>query len=205
MEIAASSLASRDAYRLLIACVVPRPVAWIGTVDAEGRPNLAPFSFFAGVTASPPTVMVGIGRSAGRRKDTAANLLATAEAVVHVAPRRLAKEMMFSSIEAAHGVDEAALAGLARVPSVEVIPGRIAGAPLAMEVRVSQHLEVGDGPTDVFLLRILRFHVADEVLAAPADPAAGPDPVKLDAVGRLGGDAYCATTDVFRIPRPPRP
>lgn len=205
MQIAAADLGPQDAYRLLIACVVPRPIAWVSTVDAEGRPNLAPFSFFAGVTASPPTVAVSIGRSRGRRKDTAANLLATGEAVVHVPPRRLAKEMVFTSIEAEHGVDEFEIAGLPREPACEVRPWRIAGVPLAMEARVSQHLEVGDGPTDLFLLRILRFHVADDVLADPAAPAAGPDPVRLDAVGRLGGDAYCSTTDVFRIPRPPRP
>jgi flavin reductase (DIM6/NTAB) family NADH-FMN oxidoreductase RutF len=198
MQIVASTLSVHDAYRLLISCVVPRPIAWVSTLDAQGRGNLAPFSFFAGVTSSPPTVMVSIGRFRGRRKDTAANLVATREAVIHVPPRRLAGEMVATSAAVPHDVDEFDLAKLARAPSVDVRPPRIEGAPVAMEAVVSQHLEVGDGPQDVFLLRIVRFHLADEVL----DAAGRPDPRKLDAAGRLGGDDYCTTTDVFSIPRP---
>ena len=72
METDPATLSPPDAYRLLISCVVPRPIAWVSTVDAEGRANLAPFSFFAGVTSAPPIVMIGVGRSRGARKDTAA-------------------------------------------------------------------------------------------------------------------------------------
>jgi flavin reductase (DIM6/NTAB) family NADH-FMN oxidoreductase RutF len=201
MQVTPSSLPGVDAYRLLIACVVPRPIAWVSTVDAEGRANLAPFSFFAGVTSSPPTVMISVGRSRGRRKDTAANLLATREAVVHIAPRRLAREMVATSAELPHGDDEFDFAKLAREPSVDVRPPRVAGAPIAMECVLDRHLEVGDGPSDVLLLRIVRYHLRDDVLDADGRP----DPVRLDATGRLGGDNYCATTDVFAIPRPPRP
>lgn len=201
MQIPASSLVGADAYRLLIACVVPRPIAWVSTLDAEGRGNLAPFSFFNGVTAAPPIVMVSVGRSRGRRKDTAANLIATREAVVHIPPRRLAREMVVTSAEVPHEVDEFDLAGLARTPSIDVRPPRIAGAPLAMECTLERHVEIGDGPQDVFFLRILRFHIDDAILDADGRP----DPVKLDATGRFGGDTYCVTTDTFVIPRPPRP
>lgn len=198
MQIVPASLAAPDLYRLLIASVVPRPIAWVSTVDADGRANLAPFSFFAGVTSSPPTVMVSVGRArGGRRKDTAANLLATREAVVHIAPRRLARAMVETSAEVPHEVDEFDLAELGKEPSVDVRPPRVAGAPLAMETFLDRHLEVGEGPNDVFLLRIVRFHVADDVL----DSAGRPDARKLDATGRLGGDEYCATTEVFTIPR----
>ncbi|MCE9634188.1 MAG: flavin reductase family protein [Planctomycetes bacterium] len=201
MQIVASSLAAADAYRLLIACVVPRPIAWVSTVDALGRANLAPFSFFAGITATPPTVLISVGRSRGRRKDTALNLLETGEAVVHIPPQRLAEAMVATSADVPHGVDEFDLAHLAKLPSVDVRPPRIDGAPLAMEARVSQHLEVGDGPADVFLLRIVRFHLSDDVLDADGRP----DPVKLDATGRLGGETYCASSAVRVIARAPRP
>ena len=77
---------------------------------------------------------------------------------------------------------------------------RVAGAPIAMECVLDRHVEVGDGPSDVLLLRIVRYHLSDDVLDADGRP----DPVRLDATGRLGGDNYCATTDVFAIPRPPR-
>jgi flavin reductase (DIM6/NTAB) family NADH-FMN oxidoreductase RutF len=201
MQLPAAALSPPDAYRLLIACVVPRPIAWVSTLDADGRSNLAPFSFFAGVTSSPPTVMVSIGRTRGRRKDTAANLLATREAVVHVPPRRLATQMVLTSADVPHETDEFDLASLAKTPSVDVRPPRVSGAPLAMECVLERHLEMGDGPQDVFFLRIVRFHLDDAVLDADGRP----DPVKLDATGRLGGDGYCSTTDVFTIPRPRRP
>lgn len=200
MQIDPKELSGTELYRLLIACVVPRPIAWVSTLDAQGRANLAPFSFFAGVTATPPTVMVSVGRSRGRRKDTALNLLATGEAVVHVPPRRLAEKMVATSVEAPHGVDEFEIAALAKLPSVDVRPPRIADAPLAMESVLDRHLEVGDGPNDVFLLRIVRFHLADDV----ADADRRPDPARLDATGRLGGDLYCTVRDIFPIARPPR-
>ena len=198
MQILPSDLTAPDLYRFLIACVVPRPIAWVSTLDAEGRANLAPFSFFAGVTASPPIVMISVGRYRGARKDTAANLLATGEAVVHVPPRRLALAMVATSASVPHGVDEFDLAALRKIPSVDVRPPRIDGAPLAMEAVVERHVEIGDGPSDVFFLRVVRFHVADDVLDADGRP----DPVRLDATGRLGGDGYCSSSDVFVIPRP---
>jgi flavin reductase (DIM6/NTAB) family NADH-FMN oxidoreductase RutF len=197
MQIPANSLSRPDAYRLLIACVVPRPIAWVSTLDADGRANLAPFSFFAGVTSAPPMVMVSIGRSRGRRKDTAANLIATREAVVHIPPRRLAEAMVATSADVPPDVDEFDLAGLAKTPSADVRPPRIDGAPLAMECVLDSHLEMGDGPQDVFFLRVLRFHLADDVLG----PDGRPDAVKFDATGRLGGEDYCSTADVFSIPR----
>ena len=200
MQVTPTSVAGLDAYRLLIACVIPRPIAWVSTVNADGRPNLAPFSFFAGVTSSPPIVMISVGRSRGRRKDTAANLLATREAVVHIAPRRLAREMVQTSVDAPPELDEFEFAHLAKAPSVDVRPPRVADAPIAMECVLEHHVEMGAGPSDVLFLRIVRFHLADDVLDADGRP----DPVRLDATGRLGGDNYCATTDVFAIPRPPR-
>ncbi|MHC5010899.1 MAG: flavin reductase family protein [Planctomycetota bacterium] len=197
MQIEAAGLSPRESYHLLISVVLPRPIAWMSTVDAEGRPNLAPFSFFGGVTASPPTVMVSIGRRKGRPKDTAANLLATREAVVHVPHRALAERMVATSAEAAADVSEFDLAGLTAAPATDVRPARVEEAAVAMEAVVDRHLEIGDGPVDLFLLRILRFHVADELLVDGL-----PDPARLRAVGRLGGSLYCDTTAPFAVARP---
>ncbi len=201
MDIAASSLAPRDAYRLLCASVVPRPVAWVSTLDAEGRANLAPFSYFNAVTSDPPIVMISVGRTRSRapdgRKDTALNLLATREAVVHIAPRRLAREMVATAADVPHGTDEFDLAGLARVPSTDVRPPRVVAAPIAMECVLDRHVEVGNGPSDMFLLRVVRFHVDDAILRDGL-----PDAARLDAIGRLGGEEYCASDAVFRVPRP---
>lgn len=200
MEIDPKTLSPREAYHLLISLVVPRPIAWVSTLDAQGRANLAPFSFFGGVTSHPPTVMVSVGRRKGEPKDTAANLLATREAVVHLPHRPLAEAMVRTSTEAAPEVDEFDLAGLAKAPAERVAPPRVADAAIALECTLEQHLEVGDGPNDVFLLEVVHIHLADEVAVdGKADPAL------LKAVGRLGGSLYCDTAEPFEITRDARP
>ena len=198
MEIDLGAVSRRDAYRWMIACLVPRPIAWISTLAPDGVPNLAPFSFFGGVTSDPPTVVVSVGRrTSGARKDTAANLLATREGVIHVPDRPRAEAMVLTSKEVAPDVDEFDLAHLAKAPSVRVRPWRVAGAPIAMEAVLERHLEVGHGPVDVFLLRLVHLHVDDRLLVDGL-----PDPARLAAVGRLGGDAYAEASAPFRIPRP---
>lgn len=198
MVVDPAALSRRDAYRWLIACLIPRPVAWVSTLSPAGIPNLAPFSFFGGVTSDPPTVMVSVGRRrSGERKDTAANLLATREAVIHIPDRARAAAMVASSAEVGAEVDEFDLAGLAKVPAERVKPWRVALAPLAMEAVLERHLEVGAGPVDVFLLRVVLYQVADEMLVDGL-----PDPRRLAAIGRLGGDLYTDTSAAFNIPRP---
>ena len=197
MDLDPTTLSPRDAYQMLIACVVPRPIAWTSTLSVDGVPNLAPFSFFGGVCTDPMTVMVSVGRRRGEPKDTAANLLATGEAVVHITHRPLAEAMVHTSVEAPPDLDEFALAGLTKAPSVRVKPFRVAEAKIALEAVVDQHLEVGNTPVDVFLLRVLHLHVADDVLVDGR-----PDPARLAAVGRLGGAGYCDTEAPFAVERP---
>jgi flavin reductase (DIM6/NTAB) family NADH-FMN oxidoreductase RutF len=197
MQIEASDVKGRDAYRLLISCLVPRPIAWVSTMDLGQRVNLAPFSFFGGVTTSPPIVMLSVGRRRGERKDTARNILVSREAVVHICDRPLAEKMVATSADVEHGVDEFDLAGLTKVESIDVRPPRVDGAPIAMETRLERHTEIGDGPNDVFLLEIVRYHLRDDVLADGL-----PDPARLAAVGRLGGPSYCDTAAPFDVARP---
>ena len=180
MQIDPASLSPRDAYQLMIGCVIPRPIAWTSTVDAEGRPNLAPFSFFGGVTTNPMTVMVSVGRRGGTEKDTGANLKATGEAVVHICTRPLAEAMVATSADAAPGVSEFDLAGLSAVPSTKVSPPRVEAAAIAMEARVANHMEVGNAPVDLFLLEVVYLHLDDAMLTDGL-----PDPARLRAVGRL--------------------
>ena len=197
MEIDPKSLGPKDAYLMLTACVIPRPICWIGTAGSEGVRNLAPFSFFGGVTTNPMTVMVSVGRKRGAHKDTAANLLATGEGVVHITPRRLASAMVASSEGVASDVDEFALTGLEAVPGTRVAAPRLVEAPIAMEARVARHLEIGNGPVDLFLLEIVHLHLDPELLVDGR-----PDPAKVAAVGRLGGAGYCDTSAPFEIERP---
>jgi flavin reductase (DIM6/NTAB) family NADH-FMN oxidoreductase RutF len=198
MRIDAATLDARGAYRLMIACLVPRPIAWTSTLATDGTPNLAPFSYFGGVCSQPPTVMVSVGRRrSGERKDTATNLLATREAVIHIPDRARAPQMVASSAEVGPEVDEFSLVGLTKVASERVKPWRVAEAPIALEAVLERHLEVGAGPVDVFLLRVVLFHLDDALLVDGL-----PDAGRLAAVGRLGGEFYCDTTLPFRVARP---
>jgi flavin reductase (DIM6/NTAB) family NADH-FMN oxidoreductase RutF len=191
-----SELTNRANYQLLIAALIPRPIAWVSSVSAAGAHNLAPFSFFAGVSAAPLTMMVSVGRRKGQRKDTANNLLQLPECVVHIPSRAMANAMVASSAEVDPLVDEFELTGVSHVPAEHIAARRITVAPVAFECRVSKHVELGS--TDIFFLEALQVHVDDSILGEDGLP----DAVKLDAVGRLGRNEYCVVDHVLRIDRP---
>lgn len=197
MEIDPKDLSRRERYFLMTATLIPRPIAWVSTLSNSGDANLAPFSFFAGVSSDPPTVMVSVGKRRGVRKDTAENLLANGEAVIHLPHRPLAEAMVATSAEVAPDVDEFELAGLTKVAAVDVAPPRVREAAVAMEAKVSQHLEIGSAPMDVFFLEVVRLHLDDRFVKDNRLDARS-----LAVVGRLGGAQYCDTASVFEIPRP---
>jgi flavin reductase (DIM6/NTAB) family NADH-FMN oxidoreductase RutF len=188
-------MGTREAYQLLIDSIVPRPIAWLTTRAADGTPNLAPFSFFTGVTAAPPVVVVNIaprvlrdadGGRTTRDKDTLANLRATGEFVVHVAPRAKRSEVVLSAAAHPPELDEIALAGLATVPGTWVDVPRITELPLAMECRVLQLVPVGRLPATMVLGQVLGWHVHDELVDAEGRvPSVGWGPL-----GRLGVEGY---------------
>lgn len=202
MSIDPALLSAVDRYRLLINAIVPRPIAWITTQNAAGVVNLAPFSFFNGVTATPPVIQVCIAHR-DPLKDTLANLRATGEAVVHLVPGGKLAAMHASGAEYPPMVSEADALGLAHRPA-ERIRGRVLeDAEIAFECRLMQSIPIGDPPTHLCLLEIVMAHVAPAV--AQADGL--PDPHRLRAVARLGGRSYLTTdgwtlADHERIKRP---
>jgi flavin reductase (DIM6/NTAB) family NADH-FMN oxidoreductase RutF len=171
----------------------------MSTLSPEGVANLAPFSFFGGVTAHPLTVVVSVARRQGQPKDSARNLLATGEAVIHIPHRPLAEAMVETSADVVPEIDEFELVGIATTPACRVKPPRVAEAAIVMECKLVRHLQVGSRarPTDVFFLEVILLDLADEFLDGDL-----PDPRRLAAVGRLGGDEYCDTHEVFSIRRP---
>ena len=122
------------------AIVAPRPIGWISSVDAEGRVNLAPYSFFNAFSDQPPIV----GFSSGGRKDSQRNIEATGEFVFNLATKRHAEAMNLTSASVPHDVDEMQLAGLASAPSRLVKPPRVAGAPAALECKLLLVLPLKD-------------------------------------------------------------
>lgn len=196
------TLPSVQRYRLLISAVVPRPIAWVRTLDANGRGNLAPFSAFAIVTANPLMVSVTISHR-DPPKDTLANLRATGEAVVHLVPGDCLDVMHQSSCEYPHDVDEATLLNLALLPSQRVKPERLQAATVALECVLDREILVGDPPSSLCLLRVMLAHIDPRI----AGPDGLPDPVLHRAVSRLGGEYYLLSEPwpTRPIPRPRKP
>lgn len=186
-------------YALTIASVVPRPIAWVSSLNVTGIANLAPFSFFNAITNDPMTLMVSIGRRRGERKDTANNLLGLPEAVIHIPTTDLLKKMVLSSADFAEDIDETKICGLTMVDSTYVKPRRIASANIAMECKVVNHMLVGNEPNDVFFFEVICLHADDEILDKRNTPATK----ELSALGRLGhGDYTIVNKGVETLPRP---
>ena len=193
------SLSPLNRYKLLVATVVPRPIAWVTTTDADGVLNAAPYSFFNAVCGSPPTVVIGVGaRAAGPLKDTGANIRATEQFVVNLVAYDNAAAMNVTATEFPPEVDELRQAGLTAVPSTLVRPPRIAESPVSMECRLHTIVEVG--AQNVVLGTVLAMHVRDDCVLNPERCYI--DTPKLDLVGRLHGAGwYARTTDLFEVPR----
>jgi flavin reductase (DIM6/NTAB) family NADH-FMN oxidoreductase RutF len=201
MLVDVSSANVLDVYHLIVGIVTPRPIAWVTSLDLEGRVNLAPFSFFNAFGANPPVVVFSpVLRRDGTKKDTLRNVEATGEFVLNAAVESLAEPMNRSSAELPPGVSEIDLTGLELLPSVKVRPPRVAGSPTHMECKVRQILPIGTGPIAANLVigEVVAIHLDDAVL----DPAGRVDPHKLKTIARLGGDWYCRSSDLFEMERP---
>ena len=201
MHLDFTSLAPRDAYKWMVTTILPRPIAWVSTISADGKTNLAPFSFFQGICANPPTLMfVPVNNRQGGKKDTVRNIEAVPEFVVNLVSHALAEEMNATSALLPYGESEFEKFGVASAPSDHVRPPRVAAAPVAFECRLDRIVHFGEGPlaANVIFGRILAAHISDDVLGADGKP----DSRKLDLVGRLGGEDYTTTRDVFSLIRP---
>jgi len=205
MEFDPRSMPATAVYKLLIGCIVPRPIAWVSTVGADGVHNLAPFSFFMGVCSEPPTLAFSVGpratagSGAAGVKDTVRNLEATGEFVVNVVDDALAEQMNLTSGEYPPEVDEFLLAGLTAAPCVKVRAPRVLEAPISLECRVAQVLRVGRGPHSLVLGEILYFHLRNDLY----DPRTGRVNIRrLKPVGRLAGEMYTHVHDLFDMKRP---
>jgi flavin reductase (DIM6/NTAB) family NADH-FMN oxidoreductase RutF len=192
-------------YKLLIGCVVPRPIAWVSSVDAAGVRNLAPFSYFMAITHDPPTIAFSSGprgaELSGARgpKDTLSNIQVTGEFVVNVVDDALAEQMNVTSGDYPPEVDEFIQAGLAAAPSVQVKAPRVAAAPISMECRVARIIPVGNLPHHLIMGEVVHLHVRDDVY----DAATGRiDMHRLRPVGRLAGHMYTHVHDIFEMKRP---
>jgi flavin reductase (DIM6/NTAB) family NADH-FMN oxidoreductase RutF len=199
MELDPQTMKSESTYKLLIGCVVPRPIAWVSTVGADGVNNLAPFSFFMGVCGDPPTIAFSSGPRAKDHKDTVRNAEHTGDFVVNIVDDDRAEAMNLSSGEYPAGVDEFALTGLTAAPGVKVRAPRVVEAPVSLECRVAQVIPVGRGPHSLVLGEIVYFHVRDDVYEAATGRI---DVARLKPIGRLAGHQYSYIHEIFEMKRP---
>ena len=189
-----------DIYKLLIGLVVPRPIGWIGSRSPAGVRNLAPFSFFNAVAASPPTVVFSTIRRHGHHKDTLANITATGVFTVNVVTEEVIDAMNITSGSYDSEVDEFEVSGLTPVPGSVVDAPMVAESIANFECRLSQIVPIGqDGPmaASIVIGEIVRVHVDETILDGTRI-----DQTALKAIGRMGGPLYTRTRDLVSLERP---
>ena len=169
MEINLMALEPRHAHDLLTSTVIPRPIAWVSTINKEGQTNLAPFSFFTGVSWSPPVLAFSVvNRADGTLKDTARNIHEVPEFVVHLVLVDLLAVMEYSAKPTPYGTDDISITGINWLPSKIIRPRRIQEAKIAFECTLERIVTVSEGP-----------HAGNLIL------------------GRLSGNRYCAVRSVI--------
>ena len=200
-----TEIAPGDTYKLLAGTVVPRPIAFVSSRDAQGVLNLAPFSFFNAVCANPPVICFASAVREAKNglaafKDTLANIEATGEFVVNIVSDEIVDAMNQTAAQVPPEVDEFALAGLTPLASEAISVPRVAEAKVQMECRLLQVLPVSTLPMGASLVlgQVVRIHVSEAVLGERFHI----DSAELRAVGRMAGSEYVHTSDRFELERP---
>jgi len=204
--LAAAELDRRASHHILLTTVVPRPIAWVTSLDPAGTVNIAPFSFFNCISSKPPLISIAIGdRRDGTSKDTRRNIETAKEFVVHVVDESHAHHMVETSGDFAPGESKVDVIGMKTTASEKVKVPRLVDAPVAMECRLFDvYLPKGSG-TAMMIGEVLGWHIREGLLRPRADgKGESVDVHKLRPVGRLGDDLYCPVRDVFAMKSPRR-
>jgi len=195
-----------ELHGLLLSAVAPRPIAFVSTVDADGNPNLAPFSFFNVFSANPPIAIFSPARRVrgNTTKHTLDNVETTKECVINIVNNGILHQMNLASCEFGDGINEFEKAGLTGIKSDAVKPLRVKEAPVQLECKVREVVHLGQegGAGNLVISEVVRMHVAEEVFGEDGNI----DPQKLDLVARMGQNWYCRANGdaVFEVPKPGR-
>ena len=197
------AVSTRQLHGYMLGAVTPRPIAFASTVDVEGNVNLSPFSFFNVFSANPPIMIFSPARR-GRdntTKHTYENVLQVKEVVINIVNHAIVQQMSLSSTEYGKGVNEFDKAGLTPLASQTIKPPRVAESPVQFECKVNKVISLGTegGAGNLVICEVLKMHINEAIL----DISGNIDPVKLDAVSRMGGNWYGrAKQGMFEIPKP---
>ncbi|MBT3742038.1 MAG: flavin reductase family protein [Polaribacter sp.] len=187
----------------LLGAIAPRPIAFASTIDADGNPNLSPFSFFNVFGSNPPVLIFSPARRVrdNTTKHTLENSLATKEVVINVVNYDIVQQMSLSSTEYPEGVNEFEKAGFTMLPSDEIKPFRVAESPVQFECKVKDVMFTGNegGAGNLIVCEVVKIHISEDVLADDGSI----DQHKIDLVARAGGSYYTRARDgFFEIPKP---
>lgn len=200
MHFASDNISPKTAYKLLSSTILPRPIAFVTSLNSDGQANAAPFSFFNAMGSEPPVIVIGFTPQAdGSQKDTPNNILMTKEFVVNLVDEPLAAQMNICAATLPSDVDEIALAELETTPSFEIAPPRLTAAPVSLECRYYDDMKLSGGGR-IIVGEVIHFHIKDEVISN-TDPLRI-DVDKLSPISRLSGSKYGRITDQFEIQRP---
>ncbi len=203
VSILPSEVPTAKLHGYLLGAVGPRPIAFASTMDADGRPNLSPFSFFNVFSANPPIMIFSPARRVrdNTTKHTLENALNTKEVVINVVNYDLVQQASLASTEYREGENEFKKAGLTMLPSDLVRPFRVAESPVQFECKVLKVEALGKqgGAGNLIFSEVLKIHVAPDVL----DDLGNIDQHKIDLVARMGGNWYSrANKGMFEVPKP---
>ncbi len=204
-----SNLSPNQIYYTFIQTIIPRPVAWVLSDNGgDGGYNLAPFSYFNGVSSNPPIIMLSIGKKAdGTRKDTLVNIDEREDFIVHIAHRELAPQVTATSASLPHGQSELEQLNLETTPIVDENGAPVSRLPRLKDARIAfvctkeRILEIGNTPQGVVFGNVHHVYVDDAVAENPEGRLAV-DPKAVDPVARIGGNDYSLFGETITVPRP---
>jgi len=204
MEINPADLPANALNKIILGAVVPRPIAWVSTINEQGQPNLAPFSFFNAVCTRPPTLLFcpGVRGTDASAKDTYHNIRATKEFVINIVTEETAQAMNLSATELPPEVNEFEFSGLTPAASAKVRPPRVSESPVNFECELRQIVDIGDGGPGsgwVIIGEVVHIQVAERVML----PDFKIDTLALKPIGRLAGPNYAHIRDIFEMKRLP--
>lgn len=194
MEIDPKAQKSVDNYKLMTGIVVPRPIAWVTTLNEAGKVNLAPFSAFTFVSHDPSMIAISIGRKRELLKDTGQNILRDGEFVINIANYSMMQQLHDSSANYQPEESEAEALNLEVTNSVSVRPPRLRWAPASMECKLHMAIPLGNERDYLIIGHVHRFHIADAILRDGKI-----DTRSLDPIARLGGPNYAALGEIITV------
>ena len=205
LQIDPKSIPTPILHAYLLASVAPRPICFASTVDAQGRVNLSPYSFFNVFSANPPILVFSPARRVRDNtvKDTFENVQETKEVVINIVSYSMVQQMSLSSTEYPKGVNEFVKAGFTEEPSLKVKPPRVKESPVQMECKVNDIIVLGTegGAGHLVICEVLQMHIDEAMLDAQGKI----DPIKIDVVARMGGNWYTrANAGIFEVEKPLR-